>query len=230
MAVQLAKEALDECEPARPVYIAGSVSTFASSPRFRRTWKDGTGQLKLWFREQAETLVESGVDLLLLETLASESSVISAAIEATSGFDVPVWIAVSCAQHRTTGELFLGVDESSNQSESFYAYHEKFQSAVEKLVTQEGYSALLVMHSEIDVTQSAVKHFSKKYTGLVGAYPNAGYWQRPQWVFVDQISPTDYAFKARAWVNEGAKIIGGCCGIGPEHIHALARQYSKLSG
>ena len=29
--------------------------------------------------------------------------------------------------------------------------------------------------------------------------------------------------KARTWVDEGAQIIGGCCGIGPEHIRALAQ-------
>ena len=25
----------------------------------------------------------------------------------------------------------------------------------------------------------------------------------------------------RQWVEQGARIIGGCCGIGPEHIRAL---------
>ena len=223
LAVQLAKEALAECDPDRAVYVAGSVSTFASSSRFGHSWKNGTGDLKLWFREQAELLVESGVDLLLIETLASESSVMSAAVEAASDFDVPIWAALSCARDRKTGELSLGVEESSSQSQTFYAYHEPFDLALDKLATQGGYSALLVMHSEVDVTQPAVRSLSNKYKGPVGAYPNAGYWQRPEWIFVDQISPDDYVAKARAWVDEGAQIIGGCCGIGPEHIRALAQ-------
>jgi len=95
--------------------------------------------------------------------------------------------------------------------------------ALDKLVAQGGYSALLVMHSEVDVTQPAVRSLCNQYKGPVGAYPNAGYWQRPEWIFVDQISPDDYVAKARAWVDEGAQIIGGCCGIGPEHIRALAQ-------
>ena len=45
LAVQLAKETLAECDPSRPVYVAGSVSTFASSSRFGRSWKEGTGEL-----------------------------------------------------------------------------------------------------------------------------------------------------------------------------------------
>ena len=225
LAVQLAKETLAECDPGRPIYVAGSVSTFASSSRFGHSYKSTPlpAELKLWFREQAELLVESGVDLLLIETLASESSVMSAAVEAASDFDVPIWAALSCARDRKTGELSLGVEESSSQSQTFYAYHEPFDLALDKLATQGGYSALLVMHSEVDVTQPAVRSLSNKYKGPVGAYPNAGYWQRPEWIFVDQISPDDYVAKARAWVDEGAQIIGGCCGIGPEHIRALAQ-------
>jgi S-methylmethionine-dependent homocysteine/selenocysteine methylase len=35
------------------------------------------------------------------------------------------------------------------------------------------------------------------------------------------ISPPDYLEWARDWVARGARIVGGCCGIGPEHIAAL---------
>ena len=68
----------------------------------------------------------------------------------------------------------------------------------------------------------------ENYSGLLGAYPNAGYWQRPDWVFVDQISPDDYLEAAASWVEAGAKIVGGCCGIGPEHISALSSGLSSL--
>ncbi|WP_408590289.1 homocysteine S-methyltransferase family protein [Novosphingobium sp.] len=36
------------------------------------------------------------------------------------------------------------------------------------------------------------------------------------------LTPSGYAAFARAWAAEGAMILGGCCGIGPEHIAALA--------
>jgi len=35
------------------------------------------------------------------------------------------------------------------------------------------------------------------------------------------LTPEGYARFARAWRDEGASIIGGCCGIGPDHIAAL---------
>jgi S-methylmethionine-dependent homocysteine/selenocysteine methylase len=35
------------------------------------------------------------------------------------------------------------------------------------------------------------------------------------------LTPARYAAFAKAWLQRGADIIGGCCGIGPEHIAAL---------
>ncbi|MBV8400103.1 MAG: homocysteine S-methyltransferase family protein [Acetobacteraceae bacterium] len=34
---------------------------------------------------------------------------------------------------------------------------------------------------------------------------------------------------AKAWHQNGASILGGCCGIGPEHIHALRRGLPAIS-
>lgn len=34
--------------------------------------------------------------------------------------------------------------------------------------------------------------------------------------------PDNYLRWAREWVDQGASIVGGCCGIGPEHIRALS--------
>jgi S-methylmethionine-dependent homocysteine/selenocysteine methylase len=37
------------------------------------------------------------------------------------------------------------------------------------------------------------------------------------------LSPDEYLVFAKKWHNLGANIIGGCCGIGPSHIQALAQ-------
>ena len=36
------------------------------------------------------------------------------------------------------------------------------------------------------------------------------------------LTPEAYAAHARAWVDAGARIIGGCCEVGPDHIRVLA--------
>ena len=40
----------------------------------------------------------------------------------------------------------------------------------------------------------------------------------------DDISPTKYLEYARKWKQQGASIIGGCCGVGPEYIEHLSKK------
>ena len=79
-----------------------------------------------------------------------------------------------------------------------------------------------MMHSVRDLTGDAVRIMRETYSGPIGAYPNAGYWTRPNWTFVDRVSPEEYLADARTWIDAGAAIVGGCCGVGVEHIRALA--------
>jgi S-methylmethionine-dependent homocysteine/selenocysteine methylase len=46
----------------------------------------------------------------------------------------------------------------------------------------------------------------------------------PNWQFNDVISPEDFVAEARRWRELGATAVGGCCGIGPEHIRLLTRE------
>ena len=56
----------------------------------------------------------------------------------------------------------------------------------------------------------------------MGVYPNRGYYEKPHWKFVDNMTPEDYLNEARSWVENGVKIIGGCCGVGVEEIKAIS--------
>lgn len=44
------------------------------------------------------------------------------------------------------------------------------------------------------------------------------------------ISPEAYARHAADWVREGATVVGGCCGVGPEHIAAVALAFKGGRG
>ncbi len=216
LAVQLAKETLDASEPDRKILIAGSVSNFG---HFDDRYTDE--QLAPNFRDQAEILIENGVDFIILESLGAKTSTIVTALNAIAAFDVPIWVAVSCAEDHESGQLFLGIEESRIHSHRPLA-HQALGDAIKTIMNTAG-SALLVMHSTVDTTLPALQLMQSHYDGLRGAYPNAGYWIRPEWAFVDQISPQDYLERARKWLDTGARIVGGCCGIGPEHIAALSK-------
>jgi homocysteine S-methyltransferase len=216
LAVQLARETLDASAVDRNILIAGSVSNFG---HFNDQYTDK--QLAPNFRDQAEILIENGVDFIILESLGAKTSTIVTALNAISEFDVPIWVAVSCAEDHDSGQLFLGIEESRIDSHRPLA-HQELGEAIDTIMDTAG-SALLVMHSTVDTTLPALQLMQSHYDGLRGAYPNAGYWLRPEWAFVDQISPQNYLDRARKWLDTGARIVGGCCGIGPDHIAALSK-------
>ena len=130
-----------------------------------------------------------------------------------------VWVSLSCVRARDTGAVMFGIEES-HEAPDEVEIHGPLYDAVRDIMSVGG-SAVLMMHSVRDVTEDAVKVLRAAYSGPVGAYPNAGYWTRPNWIFVDQVTPEEYLSDARRWVDAGASIVGGCCGVGVEHIRAL---------
>ena len=61
-------------------------------------------------------------------------------------------------------------------------------------------------------------------TQSIVAYPNSGEtYSAEDNAWFGTVTPGDCASAARAWINAGAKIVGGCCRMGPEHIRAMRR-------
>ncbi len=211
--VRIAREERDRSVRSGSIVVAGSVSSYG---RF-----DGLDieTMSGHFRAQGEILVEEGVDLLILETLGSAARTVKAMVNATSDLGVPVWVSLSCVLARDTGAVMFGIEES-HEAPDEVEIHGPLDDAVRDIMSVGG-SAVLMMHSVRDVTEDAVKVLRAAYSGPVGAYPNAGYWTRPNWTFVDQVTPEEYLSDARRWVDAGASIVGGCCGVGVEHIRAL---------
>ena len=44
------------------------------------------------------------------------------------------------------------------------------------------------------------------------------------------ITPEHYAAHAERWVSHGATVVGGCCGIGPAHLRAVAERLRGAEG
>lgn len=60
--------------------------------------------------------------------------------------------------------------------------------------------------------------------GLISAFPNAGLPQARGGRLSFPQSPADFARGALALAEAGVRLIGGCCGNGPEHIAAFTEQ------
>ncbi len=68
----------------------------------------------------------------------------------------------------------------------------------------------------------AMLQLFEKNAGFVSAFPNAGY--------PATTTPEEFARGARELVSHGARLVGGCCGIGPRHIAAMVDALGVLAG
>lgn len=102
--------------------------------------------------------------------------------------------------------------------------------------------ALLFNCSHAAVMEAAVREASNAFAGLpladrpaIGVYANAfaphsaARHEANEGLSAlrDDLDPPDYAAFARRWQLAGATIVGGCCGVGPDYIAALAAALSE---
>ena len=78
------------------------------------------------------------------------------------------------------------------------------------------------MHTQSDAIESSLKVLKNKFIGPLFAYPDSGYFKSPNWQFENIISNDVLKQFAEKWIKTGATVIGGCCGLTPEHIKTLA--------
>ena len=79
-----------------------------------------------------------------------------------------------------------------------------------------------VMHTPSDLIGDALETVRDAFSGPLTAYPDSGYFKMPQWQFEAVIAPDDFRRFAAEWVDMGVQVVGGCCGLSPEHIAAVA--------
>ena len=220
-AFRLVREGIDEVEPAHPVWVAGSISTTVES---RRKEMLDVSMLRDSYTEHAQTLAEQGCDLLMLEMMLTHDFAMDldfqceiAAIAKQTG--LPVWAGIALTRAES-GTLHLqdGTEESG----------EALKTGVKALLS-EGVDVTGIMHSEVETTLPALDLLEDYWSGPVAVYPNSGRYKRPHWYFDSIIEPERFATAAKQWAQRGVKAIGGCCGLGPEHISELSKTLGRLS-
>ena len=208
--VLIAKEAVENSK--KDIAIAGSVSASGSF------FKLGIKTMIPNFNEQLKILTGEGVDLIILEAMSSQAEIVQAMIECSTKIEIPVWLAISCVIDNSTNDVMLGYNDSMDTPPEIYENFEKSLNKFSKL--HEG--PILIAHSNIDVTGKAVKIAKKNFNGIIGAYPNVGFYEKPHWIYEENMKPEDYLIQAKSWFENGSQIIGGCCGIGPDLIKSLS--------
>ena len=200
----------------KSVCIAGSISTQrplipgTDRTNFEKNWtRDETMVL---FRRKAENLKSLGVDLLMMEMMRDTDYALWAC-EAAMNTGLPVWIGLSA--ERADGAL-VGFGRPDQNFED-----------IAKCLAALAPDVMSIMHTSPNDTDDALIALRKYWAGPMGTYPECGYFKAPDWLFVDVITPQDLVQKSHEWNRLGATIFGGCCGLGPDHIHALAQEFKS---
>ena len=187
------------------VIIAASVSTM--SPKAHAEVPVPYEKALETYREQLGELAKGGPDVAVGEMLVRISDTL-AVIDAAEELDLPVWVGLSLVQDGD--ELYLGIQDRHGG--------ETLQDAMDAIKDRD-IATVFIMHTSVDDTAPGLEIVKKSWSGSFGAYahfPRAGGPIPGQ-----GIDPQQYLDYAKVWSEQGALIIGGCCGTRPDHIQAL---------
>lgn len=164
------------------------------------------------FREQAVALDERGIDLFVLETFQSrwELEVALAAVRSASSLPIVAQMTLPASDE------WSDADDGSIDEEV--------------IATLNALSATPADVVGLNCTQGpaqmlpALRHLASLGQGrLISVQPNSGLPQRSDGRFVyPENGPAWWSRFAREAAEAGARLIGGCCGTGPEQIRAMA--------
>jgi len=197
--VRLARAAAEEGGRGDEVAVAFSVNGDVDTP-------DGQETIRLL----ARAFLDDPPDLILMETLSLVRSSTYATLEGLLETGLPVWLSFRRCRHGVCG--VYGEHWGGPEGDAFGRAARRFEEM--------GVGALLVNCVPPDHVPGMVS-WLRDFTDLpLGVYPNLGYLSAGGWRSETAIGGSEYAELAVRWREEGAQIIGGCCGVGPEHITA----------
>ena len=196
-AARLAREAADG-----RAYVAGAVGPLGL--RIEPYGPTSFDEAKELFKQQAEALLEGGVDLFVLETFSDVSEVRQAIRAVRELSDLPIIAQVTIS---LDGNTSFGTTP-----EVFTARLDEWGADVIGLNCGVGPVTVL----------TAVEKMRLVTTKKLSAQPNAGLPRDVQGRQFYMCSPEYMAKFSKRLIQAGVKFIGGCCGTTPAHIKLIA--------
>ena len=157
--------------------------------------------------EQLGFMADAGADLVLLEMMIDQAN-LEITLEAAFTVGLPVWAGLTTGRHKD-GHIILRKGDALAPAVTACA--------------QAGVELINIMHTEVEFVEDSIAAIRQHWNGPIGAYAHSSTEIDKKWVFDDVISPADYCRYADSWKRQGISLIGGCCGIGANHIHALRK-------
>jgi homocysteine S-methyltransferase len=202
--VRLAEQARVSFDDGQDRWIAGSIGPYgaalADGSEYRGHYDLSIGELREWHRPRIELLAEAGVDILAVETIPCLAEV-EALLAEIDGSGQPCWLSITCVGNRTRA--------GEPAAEAFSLARE-----VDEIV------AVGVNCIDPSDAYALVRSASESGGKPVVVYPNSGErWDDAAraWIGLATFHPND----VEQWISGGARLVGGCCRVGPMAIRAI---------
>jgi len=195
--------------------IAASIGPYgaflADGSEYRGKYTLSSAALRSFHQSRWEILAQTSADLFACETIPSlqEAEVLREIIDQTP--DIYVWISFSCSD----------------------AGHINDGTSIQKAVSIfEGCKQVV----SVGVNCTAPRFISMLIKKIMGSnlqipiivYPNSGEtYNAEEKKWQGTTDPLDFSQLAKEWYKLGARLIGGCCRTGPDHIKFLKRVLSN---
>ncbi|MFC1441225.1 homocysteine S-methyltransferase [Streptacidiphilus sp. N1-10] len=203
--VELADRARRETAGDVPRWVAASVGPYgamlADGSEYRGDYGLSVAELERFHRPRMEVLAEAGADVLALETVPDAREA-EALLRALDGLGVPAWLSYSVAGERTRAGQPLA---------------EAFALAA----TDDAVIAVGVNCCDPQDVEQAVALAVEAAGKPVVVYPNSGETWNARTRAWEGSSRFD-SHLVEGWVEAGARLVGGCCRVGPDAITAVA--------
>ena len=160
--------------------------------------------------EQASALLEEGVDGIMLETFYDENELFDAVTLLRARTDIPIIAQVTLQE--------VGVMQSGQYVEKILPRLIDFGADVVGINCHLGPLHMIESLNTVSLPSK----------GYLSAFPNSGLPLYEEGKYVYKSNPEYFEDMAKPFIEQGVRLIGGCCGTTPAHISALRNKIDKL--
>ncbi len=208
---QAARERFEAESPEAPrALVAASVGPYGAMLAGGQEYTGEYGalsgrELEGFHEERLAALLEAGPDCVACETIprADEAAALAAVLDRLRGPEA--WITFACRDERST------------------VHGEPVEEAVAAALSGTRVVAVGVNCTAPEYVEGLLRRARSVTDRPLVAYPNSGQvWDGEGRVWTRTGVASFEPVLVRAWIDAGARLVGGCCGIGPAGIAAIA--------
>ncbi len=152
---------------------------------------------------QVDTLIESGVDGLLFETYYDLTELMRVITQTRQNYDIPIIAQLTASN---TNYLRDGTE---------------INDALQQIVAAGANVVGLNCHHGPHHMKHSFSHIALPDKAYLSCYPNASLLDLDQHTFKYSDNAQYFGNTAQQLIQEGVRLIGGCCGTTPEHIRHI---------